>query len=97
MLIVSAKAVTQKGKQEAFVQAAKDCITNTRKEEGNISYRLLCDTENDCIYQFLEEWVSKEDLDKHMKTDHFKQLGTAVQGLLAAPLEITIYEGNKIG
>jgi len=97
MLIVSAKAVTQQGKQEAFVQAAQDCIINTRKEEGNISYRLLHDTEDDCIYNFLEEWVSKEDLDVHMKTAHFQQLGTALQGLLTAPLEIAIYEGNKIG
>ena len=92
MIIVAAHVQVQPGKQKDFVQQAQPCIAETRKEQGNISYTLLANTEDDCKFTFFEEWETQASLDAHMKTAHFEQFGAALPSILAAPLEINIYE-----
>ncbi|WP_099466545.1 putative quinol monooxygenase [Konateibacter massiliensis] len=96
MIIVIANVQVKEGNGEKFVSAAQNCINETRKENGNISYNLLSNTEDKCNYTFVEEWESKESLDTHMKTEHFGSFGAAIQDLLAQPLDIAVYEGNKL-
>ena len=95
MLIVLAHVVTKEGKGAEFIAAAQSCIQATRQEEGNISYTLVASTENDCNFTFVEEWESQDHLNKHVKTEHFAQLGKSLSELSAAPLVINVYEGNK--
>ncbi len=96
MIIVAAHIQVKNGNEMNFINSANKCIAETRKEKGNISYNLLRNTEDDSKFTFFEEWESKESLDAHMVTDHFKQLGAEIGDLLAAPLDINIYESNKI-
>lgn len=96
MLVVVANVVLKKGCQDEFVKVANDCIKETRKEEGNISYNLLLNTENDCSYTFLEEWKSKESLDLHATSSHFNTFAKGIQELLAEPLEIKVYDANLL-
>ena len=96
MIIVIANAYLKKNKENEFLQAAKACIEGTRKEEGNISYNLNKSTEIGDQFGFVEEWKSQEDLDLHMKTDHFISFGRDIEQLLTKPLEIKVYVGEKV-
>ena len=95
MIIVVAKVITKQGKQNNFLNLAQNCINETLKEKGNISYTLLAETGDDRKFTFLEEWVTQEDLDIHMQTSHFKQFGVGLGEIIDAPLEINIFEAQK--
>lgn len=95
MIIVLAHATVHPGKGEQFAAATKACIEETRKESGNISYRLVADTLDSCRYTFVEEWASMEDLEAHMKTPHFLALGGKIEGLTAGPMNVDIFDAEK--
>jgi quinol monooxygenase YgiN len=59
------------GTQEACIAAAKACVTETRKEDGCLSYDLHASvTEADKLV-FVERWESRAHLDAHTRTPHF--------------------------
>ena len=97
MIVVIANVVLKDASDGMFVEAAQNCIECTRKEEGNISYNLFSNTEDGNKYSFVEEWESQAALDAHMKTPHFKEFGKAIGDLLAAALEIKVYEAEVKG
>lgn len=57
----------------------------SRKEEGNISYVLHEDINNNAKVIILEEWKSQEAIDFHNQTEHFlllkKELGKNAENL----------------
>lgn len=59
----------------------KSVIDLTRKEEGCSKYTLYVDKQNPKRFTFLEEWRSKADLDKHLVSDHIKNLFSQVDAL----------------
>lgn len=71
MIKVTAKCILIEGKKEEFKVLVKELIYKTREENGCISYDLYEDMNNENIVTFIEEWNSKEDLDNHMKSEHF--------------------------
>ena len=96
MIIVVANVVLKDGMKSKFLDISQPCILSTRKENGNISYNLLENTQADLEFSFLEEWQSEHDLELHMGTDHFKIFGEALDSLLAEPMTINVYEAGKL-
>ena len=96
MIIVAAHVTVKDGMGSEFVKVAQDCIANTRKEPGNISYILLTNTENPNKLTFFEEWKSQADLDAHMKTTHFLAFNKANAELLAQPSVLAIYSAEPV-
>lgn len=94
MIIVAAYVTVKTGMGNDFVKAAQDCIANTRKEAGNISYTLLASTEDPDKFTFFEEWKSRADLGTHMETAHFKAFGKGIEGILAQPLDVKVYNAE---
>ena len=45
-------------------------VAPTRLEEGCLRYDLFVDLDNPTKFTFIEEWASREALDKHGKSDH---------------------------
>ncbi len=74
MIIVTAKNILKEGNSEKFKELAKDLISETRKENGCISYNLNQDIKNQDILTFIEEWESEEALQLHMNTLHFTSI-----------------------
>ena len=70
MIKVIAKSVIKEGQIENYLKEVDVLITETRKEEGCISYELFQDINSENIFFLIEEWESKEDLEKHKLTDH---------------------------
>lgn len=74
MLILVAKAFLKEGNLEEFKKRATELVEKTRKEPGNISYRLLQGAENPNMVTFLEEWKDKEAMDIHFNSEHFQRI-----------------------
>lgn len=45
---------------------------------------------------FVEEWSSKEHLDRHFEQDAFREFFAAVQPMLSSPPEIKIFEASLL-
>ncbi|MCI6996323.1 MAG: antibiotic biosynthesis monooxygenase [Eubacterium sp.] len=92
MIIVYAKCVVTGQNREAFLELAGKLVEETRKEQGNLSYRLVQSRESQNIYAFVEEWPGQEALDIHMASEHFKKLGAEIGKVVEGSLEITTHE-----
>ena len=72
-LTVIAKIKAKKGKTEFIKSELVKLIEPTRKEEGCIQYVLHQDNNDPSIFIFVENWLSKELLDKHLSNEHLKK------------------------
>ncbi|SDL52605.1 putative quinol monooxygenase [Halarsenatibacter silvermanii] len=66
MIKVVAKLIVQEDKIDEFKKKTENLIAKTRQEDGNISYELHQDINNNQIFSFLEEWQREEHLKKHI-------------------------------
>jgi len=96
MIVVLAHAEVKQGVAEEFIKAADKCAEATRKEAGSIFYTLYSSTENEQKFVFVEEWETKAALDMHLKTPHLVNFVEQTQDLLTSPLDIKVFEANKI-
>ena len=96
MIIVHAFIEVKDGAAQEFIDAAAKCVEATRQEVGNSFYTLYIDASNPLKFVVAEEWESKPALDAHMKTPHFAEFGGKIENLLAAPLEIKVYEASAL-
>jgi len=95
MTIVHAFIEVKNGAAPEFEKAAEKCVDATRKEAGNRFYTLYAEPANPLKYAVVEVWESKAALDAHMQTPHFAAFGKEIEGLLAAPLDIQVYEASQ--
>jgi quinol monooxygenase YgiN len=91
MIYVVAKNFIQADKVETVRSLASELITETRKEDGCISYNLVQDREEPGILTFIEEWESKDHLDAHMKTAHFVKIFPELLKCTLKEGEVNIY------
>ncbi|HAS90737.1 MAG TPA: antibiotic biosynthesis monooxygenase [Clostridiales bacterium] len=91
MIKVVAKGYFLEGKAEEAIKLYEELVEKTRTEEGCISYILFRDIEDDSILTMIEEWESKDALDKHFKTEHFTRLVPMI-GKLRKSSEVNIYK-----
>lgn len=68
-ICVLASLTAKEGKREELLECFKHLIEETRKEPGCIYYD-LCESNPGC-FTFVESYKSVEDLETHMKLDHF--------------------------
>ncbi len=58
--------------REAFIKGHKDCIAETRKEKGCLSYEGHTSVNDPNLYVVVERWESREDLNAHARAPHMK-------------------------
>ena len=95
MIIVKANVVTKEGMRNDFVKAAAQCVLETRKEPGCISYEFLVSTEDDCAGAFIEQWQKMEDLSEHSKKEHYKKFKKDSRDVVAQPTVVKIFEATE--
>jgi len=59
------------GKLQAFLDATKELIEETRKEDGCIDYSLAQSPGDENSLVLIEHWRDQASLDAHCKTPHF--------------------------
>ena len=76
-------------KQLEMMQTLLSMIESTEKETGCLSYGVFCDLEDKNRFCLVEEWETREHLDRHIASHRFGVL-LGTKALLREPLEIQI-------
>ena len=74
-----------KAKPEASTKIHEELlklIEPTRSEDGCINYDLYQDNEDPSLFFFLENWESRELLDKHLESEHIKAYLKSTEGFV---------------
>ena len=90
MIIVRISMNVLPEKQLEVMQTLLSMIEPTEKEEGCLSYAVFCDIANKNRFSLLEEWETREDLDRHLKSHRFGVL-LGTKTLLCEPPKIQIH------
>ncbi|MDX9872415.1 MAG: putative quinol monooxygenase [Clostridia bacterium] len=59
---------------EEYLKIITELITETRKEDGCISYDLFEDVKDPLILTLIEEWRDEEAIERHNNTGHFTRI-----------------------
>lgn len=86
---VIARAVARDGKAGELKELLRRMIRPTREEPGCRYYELFESSQPDVFY-FHELWNSKDELDAHANSRHFKEVFGAAEELLRLPLEVNL-------
>jgi quinol monooxygenase YgiN len=69
---VVARIKTKKGMDESVKQELMALVAPTRSEKGCINYDLHRSIDDRSVFMVYENWVSKEDLDKHLAMPYMR-------------------------
>ncbi len=86
--IVRAKA----GHGAEVAAAMKACEAPSRAESTNSLYTPHRDLDDPDTFVFIERWDSREALQAHMETPHFKEMAKKLEPLLAGPFQVHILQ-----
>jgi quinol monooxygenase YgiN len=90
MIIVRIRMKVLPEKQKEVMQTLLSMIEPAGKEKGCLSYDVFCDMEDNHVFSLIEEWETREDLDRHIRSERFSVL-LGTKSLLAKPLEMKIH------
>ena len=90
MIVVRIATNVLPEKQKELVQTILSMIGPMEKGAGCLSYALFCNIENKNLLNLLEEWQTRKDLDRHLKSEKFSVL-LGAKSLLFHPPQIQIH------
>lgn len=76
------------GSWEKIAAVVKECVEQTRQEEGNQFYAAHFEQGNNNRVVFIEHWASQKALDFHLQTAHFQKLAKTVEAYLERPMNL---------
>lgn len=71
MITIIAKFDVIQGNIENFKKCAVNVVRDTRKEKGNLSYKIYQDRQNPSKFTFIEEWLNDAAIEQHNNAKHF--------------------------
>ena len=90
MIIVRITMEALMEKRIEIMQTLLSMIEPTAKEKGCLSYDIFCDLEDKHVFSLIEEWETREDLDRHIQSERFSVL-LGTKSLLCEPSQIEIH------
>jgi quinol monooxygenase YgiN len=90
MIVVRIAMNVLQEKQKELVQTILSMIGPMENEAGCLSYALFCNIENKNLLNLLEEWQTRKDLDRHLRSEMFSVL-LGTKSLLCDPPQIQIH------
>ncbi|MEW9111222.1 MAG: putative quinol monooxygenase [Cytobacillus gottheilii] len=96
MIIIHARMTVKEEKREEFLQEVEAVLEGSRAEEGNEYYDLFQDPIDANSFIMVENWKDMEAVQSHNTSSHFQKFSTAAKELLAAPLAVNVYQGEKL-
>ena len=85
MFETTIKITVPNEKRKEMLQTIKAILGPIRLERGCISCNCYVDVEDESVLFFEEEWKSREDLENHLRSDHFGVLNGAMRLLRVEP------------
>lgn len=96
MIIIHAVFQVDSAKQQEFMEEIQPLIRASREESGNVSYNLYQDTEKESVYTMVEVWQDAEAVASHNTSEHFTSFVSKANQFLTAPLDIKVYDGQRV-
>jgi quinol monooxygenase YgiN len=78
------------GCEDALQTVLESFVGPTRKEAGCLRYDLYLDLDSAAKFTFIEEWESREALDKHGQSDHIAKGRAKFPELLSQPAWVQV-------
>jgi quinol monooxygenase YgiN len=85
---ISMKACMEK--RTEMMQTLLSMIEPVRREKGCLHHEVFCDIDGQTVFNLIEEWETREDLDHHIQSEGFSVL-LGTKSLLTKPLEMKIH------
>jgi quinol monooxygenase YgiN len=90
-LTVVAYIKSKAGKETEVEQTLRGLIPPTRSEAGCINYNLHRSQDDEGLFMFYENWISREALDQHLATPYLQAFLSKVDQLLDRPVDIQLF------
>ena len=84
MIYVIATTQMKPEGREAFIVGHKECIAETLKEQGCLSYEGHISIHDPNVYVVVERWESRDNLNSHARAPHMKKWRE-----ISAPLKVS--------
>ena len=82
-LTIVAQLKAKPGKEKELQQVLQALVEPTRREQGLINYDMHVSNEDPGLFLFYENWRTKEEWDRHMKTPHLEAFAKRNDELVA--------------
>ncbi|PLS02243.1 putative quinol monooxygenase [Neobacillus cucumis] len=96
MIIIHATFHINPEKLDMFLEEIQPLIAASREENGNVSYRLQKDVENENVFTMVEVWKDMQAVASHNSSEHFTKFVAKAKEFLTAPLEVQAFEGQTL-
>lgn len=80
----------QPGKEQQLRNVLESFVAPTRLEDGCIRYDLFVDLDHPNQFTFIEEWASREALNKHGQSTHIQEGRKHFPDLLSEPAWVQV-------
>ena len=78
------------GEEALFRQVLEGFVEPTRREKGCLRYDLFEDLDHPGQFTFIEEWATREDLNRHGQSAHIAAGRARIDGKYATPAWIQV-------
>ena len=92
MIVIIGTMNVEPSDRDALLEAAKDVMAETLKEDGCLQYCFTADLLDPGVVHVVERWESEAPLEPHMKAEHIRNFGRALKPLTLHGRDFTIYE-----
>lgn len=73
---------------EEFKKCAVNVVRDTRKEKGNLSYKIYQNRKNPEKFTFIEEWLNDTAIEQHNRAKHFIKFIDDIKSLTDGEVQI---------
>ena len=88
MITIIAKFNVLNGSVDEFKKCAVNVVRDTRKEKGNLAYKIYQSREDATKFTFIEEWLNDTAIEQHNNAKHFLQFLEDIKPLTDGDVQI---------
>jgi quinol monooxygenase YgiN len=81
--------------REEAVQVLRTLVGPVRSQPGCSQTLLMCDVQDAAVITWVSRWRSRPDLDRHLRTTHFRRL-LALMELAAETPDVVFEDGSEL-
>jgi len=81
--------------REEAVQVLRTLVGPVRSQPGCSQTLLMCDVQDEAVITWVSRWRSRPDLDRHLRTTHFRRL-LALMELAAETPDVVFEDGSEL-
>lgn len=96
-VVVVVRLRTHADDAATFEHELRELVRRTHSEPGCLLFAMHQCADDETDFCVVERWASRDALDEHFASEHVRAYLASTQDLLAAPMELTIYEARPEG